>query len=74
MSNKEKDPLMLGDLDPSNIEAKVTERSTKKKPPPTELEIKKEERLAAKEQRRCASQSGSAHGAKDAALISASHH
>jgi len=46
-----KDPMMMGDINPDNIEAAVSARNTKKKAAPTELDIKKEERLAAKEQR-----------------------
>lgn len=45
------DPMMLADLDAANIEAAVAAKKEKKKAPPTELEIKKEERLAQKEQR-----------------------
>jgi len=45
------DPLMLADLDAGVIEEQVAQSKIKKKPPPTELDVKKEERLAQKEQR-----------------------
>ena len=45
------DPLELGDLDPMKIVEAVETKKIKAKPPPTELERKKEERLNAKEAR-----------------------
>ena len=43
------DPMELGDLDPMRIAEAVESKKVKPKPPPTELERKKEERLSAKE-------------------------
>ena len=45
------DPMELGDLDPMRIAEVVESKKVKPKPPPTELERKKEERLNAKEAR-----------------------
>lgn len=46
-----KDPLDLGGLDPARIEEVVKSNKTKAKAPPTELELKKEERLGQREKR-----------------------
>ena len=48
---KEEDPLGMSGLEPAAIEAAVESKKTKTKPPPTELEVQKESRLAAKEKR-----------------------
>lgn len=45
------DPLSLVELEPSNISAAVEAKSKGKVKPPSELDLKKEERLASKEQR-----------------------
>tara|TARA_R100000951_G_scaffold107998_1_gene103875 strand:- start:892 stop:1572 length:681 start_codon:yes stop_codon:yes gene_type:complete len=45
------DPLALGDLEPSAIASAVESKSKGKVKPPSELDLKKEERLAQKEQR-----------------------
>lgn len=49
MANR--DPLAMGDLDPGAIAAAVEGKSKAKLKPPSELDMKKEERLAQKEQR-----------------------
>ena len=49
MANR--DPLAMGDLDPGAINAAVEAKSKGKVKPPSELDLKKEERLAVKEQR-----------------------
>jgi len=49
--SKDKDPLSLGDLEPSAINAMVSERSKGKVKPPSELDMKKEERLSKREER-----------------------
>lgn len=46
-----KDPLAMGDLEPSAIASAVESKSKAKVKPPSELDMKKEERLAQKEQR-----------------------
>jgi hypothetical protein len=49
------DPLVMGGLDPGNISAVIEEKSKARIKPPSELDLKKEERLAQKEQRLTAS-------------------
>ena len=48
---KDPDPLALGGLDPLQIEAAVESNKQKPPKPPTELQIKKEERLQTREAR-----------------------
>ena len=47
-----KDPLELGGLEPEKLAASVAAGKVKPKPPPTEFDIKKEERLQQAEERR----------------------
>lgn len=49
MSNR--DPLAMGDLEPAAISAAIESKSKGKIKPPSELDLKKEERLSQKEQR-----------------------
>ena len=49
MANR--DPLAMGDLEPGSIAAAVEAKSKAKVKPPSELDLKKEERLSQKEQR-----------------------
>ena len=51
MSGSSKDPLELGGLDAGAISAAIDAKKVKIKPPPNELDLKKEERLNLKEQR-----------------------
>ena len=56
MAPKEKeDPLGLADLNPDSINERIAERAGPKQKPPTELDLKKEARLAEKEKRLAAS-------------------
>lgn len=50
-AERDADPLALASLDPGAIQAKVNEKTAAKKAPPTEHELEKERRLAAKEKR-----------------------
>jgi hypothetical protein len=56
------DPLALGDLEPSSIASAVEAKSKAKVKPPSELDLKKEERLAQKEQRLASSKAAAASG------------
>ena len=47
----DRDPLSLGDLEPVAISAAVEQRSKIKVKPPSELDLKKEERLSKREER-----------------------
>ena len=48
---KDPDPLSLSDLNPNKIAAEVADKKIKRKAEPTELELKKEERMLMKEKR-----------------------
>ena len=48
---KDPDPLALEGLDPMHIDAAVESNKQKPQKPPSELQVKKEERLAQKEAR-----------------------
>ena len=51
MASKKNDPAMMGGLDPDLIDAAAAAKKVKPPRQPSELDIKKEERLAMKEQR-----------------------
>lgn len=60
MANR--DPLAMGDLEPGSIAAAVEAKSKAKVKPPNELDLKKEERLAQKEQRLATSRIAASSG------------
>jgi hypothetical protein len=56
------DPLALGELEPSALASAVEAKSKGKVKPPSELDLKKEERLAQKEQRLATGKANAASG------------
>jgi hypothetical protein len=67
MANR--DPLAMGDLDPGAINAAVEAKSKGKVKPPSELDLKKEERLAVKEQRLAAGKTNAAAAASGPSVV-----
>jgi hypothetical protein len=57
-----RDPGMMSDLDPTAIASAIEAKSKAKIKPPSELDLKKEERLAQKEQRLAACKTAAASG------------
>ena len=67
---KDPDPLALEGLDPMHIEAAVESNKQKPQKPPSELQVKKEERLAQKEARLAGGRDASQATAPPAAEVS----